>query len=400
MRLFNFGRKEKKGTKTKGWRKRRHAEPRTYTVEDKVKILKEYEVAEGTIPIDRFCKWWCISPDTLKGWQRRYKAEGEAGLVPRPKHKPKAEVPQAIKDKVIEIKQKEPRFGVRRIADYLARHKFYKVSDETVREILNTDERVASLKLPVHEAKGGKREPAVKRFERSKPRQLYQMGIMTWMLKGLYRVYLIGCLDDYSRYVVSWGLFRRQSNEHAIDVLRAGIERYGGPEEVLTENGRQFYTWRGKSEFQKYLIKRGIKHIRSRPYHPATLGKIESFWRNMYQGLLSQVAIGSFEEAEEKLKGWIEDYNFKRPHQGIGGLVPADRFFGVDKSIKEAMVEGAGIVKESLILNPKEVKEPMYIIGRIGGKEIRIIAKEGSVVRGFRRDRKKGLSRVKRRSRI
>jgi transposase InsO family protein len=86
----------------------------------------------------------------------------------------------------------------------------------------------------------------------------------------------------------------------------------------------------------------GIKHICSRPYHTQTLGKIESFWRNMYQELLSRGTITIFEDMQEKVKKWIDMYNFKRPHQGICGLVPADRFFGIDKQVKEAMLEGAG----------------------------------------------------------
>lgn len=148
----------------------------------------------------------------------------------------------------------------------------------------------------------------------------------------------------------------------------------------MTNNGRQFYTWRGKNDFQRFLLKMGIKHIRSRPYHPQTLGKIESFWRNMYQELLSRETITSFEDMQEKVKHWIDQYNFKRPHQGIGGLVPADRFFGIDKQVKEAMLEGAGMVKDALVVDPYRLSRPMYLIGRIGDKEIRVMAKDGSVI--------------------
>ncbi|HDT14602.1 MAG TPA: DDE domain-containing protein, partial [Firmicutes bacterium] len=217
------------------------------------------------------------------------------------------------------------------------------------------------------------------RFERSRPGEMYQMDIMTFMLQGLYRVYVIACLDDFSRFVVSIGLFRRQTTDRCIDVLRSAIERYGTPKEMLTDNGRQFYTWRGKNQFQKFLIKSGITHFRSRPYHPQTLGKIESLWRNMYQEFLSKEPLNSFEQAEERIKKWIEWYNYKRPHQGIGGLVPADRFFGVEKTIREVMEKGYDMVKDGLLNDPRRIKEPVYLIGKIDGKEIRVIAREGSV---------------------
>jgi hypothetical protein len=48
--------------------------------------------------------------------------------------------------------------------------------------------------------------------------------------------------------------------------------------------------------------------------------------------------------------------------------------------MREVMERGIGMVKESLIMDPRKIKEPMYLVGKIGGKEIRVIAKEGSVV--------------------
>ena len=95
---------------------------------------------------------------------------------------------------------------------------------------------------------------------------------------------------------------------------------------------------------------------------------------------MSRETITSFEDLQEKMKRYIDQYNFKRPHQGIGGLVPADRFFGVEKQIKEAMLEGAGMVKDALVVDPHRLTRPMYLIGRIGDKEIRVLAKDGSVI--------------------
>jgi transposase InsO family protein len=348
---------------------------RNYEVSEKLRLIKEYE-ASGA-PMSRFCEWYGICDGSLKGWIEKYRTEGEAGLVNKFRGSRK-EIPEAVKEEIVKLKEENPSMGVKKISDYLARNKFVKIYRAKVMEILKSNPRTAELiALPATMRGHSDKEPVS--FERSKPREMYQMDIMTFRLKGLYNLYVIGCLDDYSRYVVSFGLFRQQTSEHAIEVLKSAIEQFGTPVEVLTDNGRQFYTWRGKSAFQKYVIKSGIQHIRSRPYHPQTLGKIESLWRNMYQELFSKVALGSFEEAEEKMKGWINYYNNKRPHQGIGGLAPADRFFGVENAMREVMEKGAGMVKDSLVLDPRRLKAPMYFVGNIGGKEIKIIAREGSV---------------------
>jgi hypothetical protein len=41
--------------------------------------------------------------------------------------------------------------------------------------------------------------------------------------------------------------------------LRAGLTSYPAPEVILTDNGTQNVTWRGKSQFSRELEKRGIK---------------------------------------------------------------------------------------------------------------------------------------------
>ena len=124
----------------------------------------------------------------------------------------------------------------------------------------------------------------------------------------------------------------------------------------------------------------GIKHIKSRPYHPQTLGKIESFWRNMYKEMLSRETITSFDDLQEKMKTWIEYYNFRRPHQGIGGLFPADRFFGMENQVKELIKEGAVMVKEAKAAEPEKLQKTMYMVGRIGDKEFRFLGKDGEMV--------------------
>jgi putative transposase len=350
---------------------------KVYTLDDKIQILKELE--QSGAPVAIFAKWKGIGLATIIGWQNAYKEQGLKGL----EHKDrsiKSTLPAEVIEKIIRMKKDDPQMGPFKISEYLARHDFVKVSFGAIRNLLLSHPETKDL-MP---ERPDPRNPAVykpKSFERSKPRQMFQMDITPWKLKGLYTVYVIGCIDDYSRYMVSWGIFRKQTSEHCIEVLRNAIEQYNStPEEVLTDNGRQFYTWRGKNDFQRFVLKMGIKHIRSRPYHPQTLGKIESFWRNMYQELLSRETITSFEDMQEKMKKYIDHYNFKRPHQGIGGLVPADRFFGVDKQIKEAMLEGAGMVKDALVVDPYRLSRPMYLIGRIGNKEIRVLAKDGSVI--------------------
>ena len=264
--------------------------------------------------------------------------------------------------------------GVGKVQGLLYRLGLLKVSRGTV-------ERVIERQKPTPKPRAKRRRnkpPQVRHFERARPNELWQTDIMTFMLRGQYRVYLIGFMDDNSRFLVGWGLHRRQTASNVMEVFRAAIEKRGLPKEVLSDNGRQYYTWRGKSQFTVMLTKLGIAHIRSRPYHPQTCGKIESFWRNLWQECLSQVPLSSFEEAQAKIGEYIEHYNYKRPHQGIGNMMPADRYFQVAKQVAQLVEENTAKVAAS---GPPlgEYKAPTYLIGNIGGKELRMVAKDAEV---------------------
>ncbi len=264
--------------------------------------------------------------------------------------------------------------GIGKVQGLLYRLGLLKVSRGTVEKVI---ERQKAAPKPQRKRRRN-RPPKIRYFERAKPNDLWQTDIMTFMLKGQYRVYLISFMDDNSRFIVGWGLHRRQTTSNVLEVFQAAIEKCGMPKEVLSDNGRQYYAWRGRSQFTVKLTKLGIRHIRSRPYHPQTLGKVESFWRNMWQECLSHIPLSSFEEAREKIGEYIENYNYKRPHQGIGNLVPADRFFQVAGQVKDVIEENTAKVEQGAV-PPGDYKPPTYLIGNIGGKELRVVARDAQV---------------------
>ncbi len=264
--------------------------------------------------------------------------------------------------------------GAGKVQGTLYRHGLLGLARETVRKLLRRNGRG-----PILLGRRRRNKPAVVRsFERATPNELWQTDIMSFMIKGQYRVYLIGFMDDHSRFLVGWGLYRFQTAANVQEVFRAAIEKHGMPKEVLSDNGRQYYTWRGKSQFTQMLLKLGIRHIRSRPYHPQTCGKIESFWRNLFQECLSQLPLASFEEAKEKVGAYIEYYNFKRPHQGIGQVTPSDRYYQVAGQVRQIVEQNTERVEEA-VPPLADYQPPAYLVGNLGGKELRVVARSAEV---------------------
>lgn len=159
-----------------------------------------------------------------------------------------------------------------------------------------------------------------------------------------------------------------------MEVVKGAIGQWGAPRELLSDNGRQFASWRGKTEFQKTLVRQGVQHVRSAPHHPMTLGKIERFWKTIWNEFLEDAGFASFADARLRLDNWIAYYNHQRPHQGIDGACPADRFYGVAGDVEEAVKQGCKENALQLALG-QETRPPLYLLGKLGETDVRVTRK-------------------------
>jgi transposase InsO family protein len=362
-----MGTSRKRKPKKKG-KRGRTAKP--YPHEFRLKVVKLHLEDGHTAAL--VAEQFGISKDTLYRWGRRYREDGEQGLLNKVRKPSGSKVPAAVSEKIVSLKQENPGYGIRRITDVLKRFFLVKTSPSTVQRTL----RDQGLATPVK--KKPKRNPAKPRFfERARPNQMWQSDILTFRLAGK-NAYLIGYLDDYSRYVTGLGFYRSQTAENVIETYRRAVSEYGVPKEMLTDNGRQYTNWRGTTRFEKELAKDRVKHIRSRPHHPMTLGKIERYWKSILTEFLQRAQFTSHEDAAGRIAFWVKYYNYKRPHQGIGGLCPADRFFEIDTALKKTLEKGVEENALELALRGKP-RDPFYMVGRMGDQSVVIRAEKGKV---------------------
>jgi transposase InsO family protein len=343
-----------------------------YGIELKLRCVKLH-LEEG-LPISLLSKEVGASTDGIRRWVKAYQERGEAGLRNQVRlSKRRRRLPGPVREKIIEIKKREPFFGVQRISHLLKRVFFLSASPETVRRTLQEE----SLIVPSQKRHSSKNITRPRFFERSTPNQMWQGDIFTFRLGGRY-AYLVGMIDDYSRYMVGLELYRSQTADQVIEVYRRAVGEYGVPKEVLTDRGRQYTNWRGTTRFERELGKDRVKHIKSQAHHPMTLGKIERFWKTVYEEFLVRAQFGSFEEAQERVRHWVKYYNHKRPHQGIGGLYPADRYFEIQGELRKVMERGIAENVLEMALRGKP-KEPFYMVGRMEGQSVVLRAEKGKL---------------------
>jgi len=341
-----------------------------YSFDLKLRAVKLY-LEEG-YSRDLIAEELGVGKSTLTAWAKQYRERDEDGLRPQPSGKGRAQVSAAAKTKAVELKRQNPEYGTRRISHLLRRMFFLKAGPETVRQTLQAEDLVDRAK-----PRPKRNPPKPRFFERSRPNQLWQSDIFTFRLGGR-AAYLLGYLDDYSRYVTGLGLYRSQTAEYVLEVYRRAIGEYGVPKEMLTDNGRQYTNWRGTTRFEAELKKDRVAHIKSRPHHPMTLGKIERFWKSIFTEFLARVQFDTFEEAQERLRLWVKYYNHKRPHQGIGGLCPAERFYEIHSELKKVVERGVAENVLEMALRGKP-QRPFYMVGRMGGQSVVIRAEKGKV---------------------
>jgi hypothetical protein len=113
--------------------------------------------------------------------------------------------------------------------------------------------------------------------------------------------------------------------------LVAALREYGIPDELLTDNGKQF-TARfnqggGEVMFDRICRENGITHRLTKPRSPTTTGKVERFHLSLRRELLDEnPPFASVADAQAAIDAFREHYNTDRPHQSLDMAFPAARF--------------------------------------------------------------------------
>jgi transposase InsO family protein len=226
-----------------------------------VKLLAMDALKAG-IPSSEFCDLIGVSSSALGKWRKLYQEGGERALTRQATNPGTRRTCSDLEKRIEQMRCENPDAGVRRIRNELRHSQGIGVSAETFRRVVND----AGLGNPP--VQKNRRPPQTRRFEKQIPNSLWQIDIFTFNLKRMYPVYLVGMIDDHSRYIVGHGLFRQQSAQAVLEVVKGAIGQWGAPREILSDNGRQFAAWRGETQFQKVLKRQGISHVRSAPVVP------------------------------------------------------------------------------------------------------------------------------------
>lgn len=286
---------------------------------------------EAGCPVVEVAERHGVSRQSVHAWVRRYRTGGLAGLADR-SHRPEQcphQTAAGVEALVCELRRSHPRWGPQRLAYELERRDVVPVpSLVTLYRILVRN----SLVVP-----GQRRRPrsSYTRWQRERPMELWQLDVMGGvMLIDGRELKLISGIDDHSRFIVIAQLVTRASARAVCRAFAEAMRTFGVPEEVLTDNGKQFtgrFTRPRPSEvlFERICRENGITTRTTKPRSPTTTGKVERWHRTVREEFLAvQGPFDGPEQAQLALDAWVEDYNTVRPHQALDMATPAGHFTG------------------------------------------------------------------------
>ncbi|MGH3594353.1 MAG: IS481 family transposase, partial [Pseudonocardiaceae bacterium] len=249
-----------------------------------------------------------VSRQTLHTWLTRYARDGLAGLIDRTHRPPSCahQAPAEVEARVCELRREHPRWGPRRIVHELARA----APEDTGLPSRSTVYRILVRHGLIEPRARRRKRSDYPRWERQAPMQLWQLDIVggVFLTDGTQCKVVTG-VDDHSRFCVIATVVVRATGRAVCLAFADALRRYGVPDEVLTDNGKQFTDRFGKGGevlFDRICRDNAITHRLTQPSSPTTTGKVERFHGSLRREFLDDAEpFESVRTAQTALDTWV-----------------------------------------------------------------------------------------------
>jgi putative transposase len=322
-----------------------------YTQAEKMEIIRTVENSE--LGVKRTLDELDVNRSSFYDWYRRYETQGYDGLATRKSIARKFwnKIPDTEKDQVVSIALEHPEKSPRELAWHITDTQGYYLSESSVYRILKAKDLIPSPAYIVMAASDKFRHPT------SRVHELWQTDFTYFKVNGWGWYYLGSVLDDYSRYIITWKLFKSMSALDVKELLDMAVAATGVDQiairhrpRLLSDNGPCYLS----SELREYLATRGITHTRGAPYHPMTQGKIERYHLSLKM-VVKLLQYYFPDQLEEEIARFIEYYNNRRYHESLENVTPADVYFGRNREIVSRREQ---LKKHTLELRRKQNLKP------------------------------------------
>jgi len=277
------------------------------------------------VGVQAACKSLAIPPST---WYR--------SLHPKPELAPRPSPPRTLSEaerQVVLAALTSPRFvdmSPNAVYATLLDEGVYHCSTSTFYRILSANDQVRERRNQLTHPEYHKPELLAER-----PNEVWSWDITK--LRGPkkwnhYQLYLI--LDIFSRFVVGWAVYERESAVLAKHLIQETCGKQRVQKDQLTIHADRGSSMRSKTVAQLY-IDLGVAKSHSRPYTSSDNPYSESQFRTMKYRPVYPKKFSSVQEARDFVRSFVHWYNHEHRHSGIGLMPPAAVHSGEAHALRE-----------------------------------------------------------------
>jgi transposase InsO family protein len=302
-----------------------------YSASEKLEIIRTVEQSHlcARETLDKIG----ISRPTFYRWYDKYLEDGFEALTDKPSRPSHVwnRIPDKVRDRIIELALECPELSPRELAVRFTDTKGYFVSEASVYRLLKEQDLITSPAFVVIKAANEFKDKP------TRVNQQWQTDFTYFKIIGWGWYYLSSVLDDFSRYIIAWKLCTTMKASDVTDTLELALEASGCDSakvihkpRLLSDNGASYVA----NDLADFLKGKGMNHVRGKPYHPQTQGKIERW----HQTLKNRVLLNNHylpSHLEHDIGEFIAYYNHQRYHESLDNLTPADVYFGRGNAILE-----------------------------------------------------------------
>lgn len=301
--------------------------PWSKPMDQKKEFVRDYLASIYTMT--ELCKRYGISRKTGYKWLKRYNESGEGGLheLSRRPHGCRHQTDEEALEKILEVRDKHPRWGPRKIISYLWDN------DQEIRDRLPSPPTAARILL-----NWGRIKKKIRRRSRppsTPPTTTPERPNHVWGAdyKGEFKTgdgiycYPLTVTDLYSKYIIGCEGLLSTKTVQAIPVFDYLFNTYGLPDVIRTDNGVPFASngLAGLSRLSVWWLKLGITLERIQPGEPQQNGSHERMHRELKADCTRPPA-DELAGQQLKLDAFRKEFNEVRPHEALGQKTPASRY--------------------------------------------------------------------------
>jgi len=264
-----------------------------------------------------------ISERTLRRWVKRYKEEGFEGLKPKQSSRESlSKIPEELIQEAILLRREVPERSVSDLISILewegrAEPGFLRKS--TLQDQLQK-RGYASRQMRTY----AKDVTSARRFQKPWRNYLWQADIKYGLYINGKPTYMVCFLDDCTRNVMHSEFYDTLDQTIVQDCFRKALTKYGAPECVYFDNGKQF-----RNHWMKRTCgKLGIRLLYARPYNPEGKGKQERF-NQTADSFLREAALEkpkTLSDLNRLYETWLQECYSRKPHSALNGHTPSEAY--------------------------------------------------------------------------